>query len=256
MTSKCCSVCGAPGAKRFEDGFLCDKCKNMLPDIIKKYKQRYSLYDISMILAYESQGFIKSYSKTASLGTLSIDEAHGLLALDSDSLSKRKRPLILSVLDIENISLYPTNIKAVSHNVRCDAEIVLTACRPELTIRRTVKRNITCDYKRVDGHHVEWFEHASISFMRNIINQTYKTEAEKYDERYSRRSQKYNDDVLNAKALYMLDEVFTERELKERRNALSKVFHPDVGYVQGGECMRKITEAYNTLLPLCRKEII
>ena len=74
---------------------------------------------------------------------------------------------------------------------------------------------------------------------------------EQYFEEERRRNEslknKENETVLKALALFMLEESFTEAELKAQRARLMKVFHPDNANVEDHSYAQKINDAYIVL---------
>lgn len=78
---------------------------------------------------------------------------------------------------------------------------------------------------------------------RERREQSFKEEQRRNDAMRVRESEK----VLKARALFMLEESFTEAELKSQRARLMKVFHPDNDNVDDHSYAQKINDAYLVL---------
>ena len=240
-----CSVCGTEsGSTR---NTVCKTCRAELPTHFSKRIFKIEPYELGFIHNYESNPDFKRYERTSGLGRLGIDEAHGLISIDDRKAAGKSIPFLIKILDIDECGLYPTNVKANRNRILCDAEFCMRFVPTGTEYKFVIKRSIVCEYRRIDATHVEWVEPTSISFLRNIINTTFRIAAEKYADHTKIPEAKNALELVQAKALYMLDGEYTLDELKQRRNLLSKAFHPDVSGADTHDCEKRILDAFQIL---------
>ena len=246
--NQCCIICGnSPAHHKLDGGRICSECLKKLPDYIRINRKLFSAYEIGMLIEYEQNNDFSKYSKTSGLGSVELDESHGIIAINSEnSYFKKNKPLYINILDIKDCSLFVTNAKVSNSNVYCDSEFSFEIVPCNIEIKVIAKKRIRCEYHRVSRTQIEWEEPAATSFFRNIINQTYRNAVERYNLNNTLPNNKQQLDLLKARSLYMLEEDFTVKELK--------AFHPDVSGEDTVSCERIVLEAYETLLCYAKKE--
>ena len=260
-----CIICGNAAnlfhRKKTFDGFLCSTCMSHIPQVLKPSIRKYSLEQIREIIAwidkYHSY-YIKTFDETASYGDLHIDEYHGLFAICSKKqIIDGKLPDtcydIFSCLDLTDVGLATKNAAANDNSVNVDIELMCEIDHPAISFKKIIKSNAKCIMKRLDSETVQYSEPESLSVFRNIFNQMLKSALEKYN--YNVQNDfltKQDVEIFAAKSLFMLDEVFSKEELKQQRNRMLKVFHPDEANGESSEMAtytKRINDAYKLLLP-------
>lgn len=254
-----CVLCGKKTgifAKKVSDGNLCGECLAYMPKSL-----RLSSANTEYIKGIYNRNARKKkcFCSTASYGSLFIDSVHNMFCVS------RKRsgnePLefgeIYYVSELREAGLYCTdarNIGTNSNRVVCNVKIKIKTdevCREFL-----VASNERCTFRYVGNSQIEWNEPSKLSVFRSMFNQMIDNEVFGLWKKLE-SIQKMKAAISDAeKSEQWAKGVFFFREsedvpqdaLKKRRNALVKVFHPDLGQeFADNEITAQINEAYKML---------
>ena len=215
-------------------------------------------------MVYEANPLFSKYSPTASFGILSIDELHGLIAITQ----KRKIPLIFSSKSLFDIGLYCTNVKLGIQRVYCDIEFTFNCVSANFFFKRKIKKGVLCKSHRISATQIEWQQPGTFcvfrdmleamlnrelrkeheSFMHEKIEEEYRKEAKRLArENYEKEKKTIEwNEKKKAMTIFMLEDGFTQTELKRRYKMMMRVFHPDKSGLDD-DVAQKINKAYEVL---------
>jgi hypothetical protein len=227
MNCKCCKK-SIPllQAVSSQIGYLCRECHAYLPSVVKVAADSPAC---SMLIDYERKIDRDRFLPSGVLGTLVLDNLHGLFALSpltKDGDLKQKNN-IFDVRDLSDISIQCIHIHSTGSNLYCDIEFTAELRVPAVTIRSIIQPKVKCAYTRINDRQVEWQEPGTVSMFRSMIKELI---IHAYDKTVPMLQSFEALDVLErikAESLFMVDDDYTEEELKASRNALMKAFHPD-----------------------------
>lgn len=219
-----CMLCGknAGIAKRkIYNGYICGTCSRKVPDFLRSSLDTYSDLRLKVVNSYFTKNSKKEFEKTASYGSLVIDEIDGLFQIKTPDGS-----YIFDPVDMAEGDIICTDPRANSHNmVYVDVEFFYKMENPCISMRIKIKKNVKCQSKRTSESTLEWNEPSDLIMFRNMFNQMLERHVTKKYSDMARNSIKY----VKAKALFLTDDNYTEEEIKNTRKKLMKVFHPDTG---------------------------
>ena len=216
--------------RRYYYGFVCSDCKKSLPNLFS-YK-RMSEEQINWLYKNSCEKKSQIFRDTARLGNFYLDEDHALI-----SVKGKKDRNMLSIMDMSEISIEPTNIRLIERGTNVFCDVVLSfKLNCGLYFKGIIKVRELCNVK-VDmiKNSVKAEEPLTISLMRSMMNQAIENQyangkliLEKVSELDKLRKQlEETEDITLARGVLMLNADYTKEELKEHRNALVKAFHPD-----------------------------
>lgn len=251
-----CNICDkeltAFNKRKIYDGFICKDCCGKLPKVTLNQISNLRHFEIMDLIENTEREKLKKFEATASYGKLHIDEFNGLFAI-SDKLDKDGKPMnsrdIFKCTDLMEAGVYCVKPTVTKNNkVICNIEFKFRLIRPVIDVKLTLKVGTACFSKRTDSNHLEWDEPGDLSMFRNMFNQMLRTENEKY----ANPLRDYflnpeNVELFKAKTLFMVDDEYTEEEIRSQRKRLMKVYHPDADE-NTSEYAKKINEAYRLLL--------
>ena len=254
-----CLICGKPASiisVRCADGLICSNCARFLPSAIKPFLKHTNVWVIRALLKKwkKNKGRYRQFIETASYGSLHIDEQHGLIALcDRKEMKNGRLPDsctdIFSMFSIEDYSLSLESIDTTPNSVKVIINFHCSLNNPEFQFKSSIK-NATCYVQKVGEGSITYHEPPDLTLFRSMFNQAFVNVWEKYDMRERHHFLSPHAVALTkAKALFMVDDDYTEADIRKQRNRLAKVYHPDEN--EDGEdltpYMNRINEAYNLL---------
>ena len=275
-----CDICnGTFKTKKIKDGVICNSCFNRLPFFLKQHKPRLLTETASVFLSYLGQVGRDGFRLTSRYGALAVDETRGIIGLadsektlkridkpslirriwrrirgtvfDSDTAINSGKIFLVPLEEIDGIGLYCKSPTANKKGVFCDIEFSIKIDSVGIDKAFTVKKRAACPSKRKDATHLVWDEPGTLSVFRNIIQGMIdgRTRLLSESQKAILRSER-DMATVRAMALFMVEDGYTREDLKHRRNALLKAFHPDVSDLDGtasASCTRAITESYKIL---------
>ena len=247
-----CDICGKEvglfDKKKASNGTLCFNCYKEFPEILQPKISHLTINEIAEIVDYENQLKRIDFIESASYKKIHIDDMHGLFAIQDKCITDGNPLNVFSVLDLKDISLHCKNPKANNSGVTCTIELTCEFQNENMSFKTTIANSAKCDVERISRSQVEWREPDELNMFRNIFNQMLKNTVEKY-QRETNWSYRFKSDYdyFEAKSIFLLDDDYTEEDVKRRRKLLMKSFHPDNGDIDPS-CAIKINNAYKVLL--------
>lgn len=240
---KCCccgNEVGAIGKKRLLNGYLCKECSNKIPKVLKE--KNFTAESASAIVMYENKLMKDGFNETSSYRRLLLDETHGTFAIDSPDDG------VFYCLDLSNVSLYCGSPKATRKGVVVDIEFACEFAHPAMQFSVKLGTGVPCHTKRVNSTHVTWEEPPAFTMFRSMFNQMLDNERSKYKAVADRNFyNKASVDEFKARTLFMVNEDYTMKELKERLDCFTASF-------EDTELWPVILNAYDILITARRKE--
>lgn len=263
---KSCLICNKKinfGGKRATDGFVCKECSRLIPswvDISVSDKEH-------LTEAYNSTLEKKNrFRCTASYGKLEIDGVNNLLCIRKN---KHDYTDIYYVSELKQVGLFCTNLRNTgqqSDHVTCNVKFRL-ALTNGASKEITIATNETCPYDYVGNKRVSAFvgngqiecrEPVSVTAFRALFNQMIDNEVASIEEKLSfiRKTKPLLSESEKteewARGVFLFDknEPIDAGVLKQRRNSLIKLYHPDVGnplFEDNNLVTEMIISAYNIL---------
>ena len=254
---KSCLICNKKinfGGKRATDGFVCKECSRLIPswvDISVSDKEH-------LTEAYNSTLEKKNrFRCTASYGKLEIDGVNNLLCIRKN---KHDYTDIYYVSELKQVGLFCTNLRNTgqqSDHVTCNVKFRL-ALTNGASKEITIATNETCPYEFVGNGQIECREPVSVTAFRALFNQMIDNEVASIEEKLSfiRKTKPLLSESEKteewARGVFLFDknEPIDAGVLKQRRNSLIKLYHPDVGnplFEDNNLVTEMIISAYNIL---------
>lgn len=246
-----CIICEKPagiGSTRLQNGRVCKDCTSKLPSIMLRGRPYLQEYTLKYAMDYVSKNMEK-FQATASYGKLHIDEIHGLFAV-SDALNKENKPKsgnnIFSVYDLGDVGLCCNSPRFSRGNVFADIEFTCSIENPRVLFKVVIKRNAKCVSKRSGFNDIDWNEPSDLSMFRTLFNNMLSGAFERIANLLCGKTI-YEFELEKARALFMLDENYTNDNLKKARRLLMKAYHPDVAGEDVTREAQIINDSYNLL---------
>ena len=251
--------------KLMDGNYLCPKCakkaspcvRNTLSEMVPKYVIDYFDY---LPLAEKKAN---QFHKTCSYGICQIDEDNQLIAICKNSNINRKGKLRRNPLDIYDLKylkdikldMRPCSVQKgpLTGNLRLYLSLSKPQAQIDVIIASKVKMNT-----RKDGNYLSYTEPNDLIFFRSLLASTIESAQNTLNTGWcensdstdiscerilSNNDSKYRD-ALN---VFMLDDDYTEQDLKRQRNILLKDFHPDAGNTDNEKFTERIVESYEIL---------
>lgn len=205
------------------DGDICAECAGKLPYPANESVGQMSAEDIKIYADYEEEMRSLGFSETTSLGSLKMDDLHGLFALEiGEEMS------VYSILGVTNFSIAGDNYhESRSHRGKlvCDAVFECDISRPRIHIKTTVMKGIECNYKRVSHDHVQPEVPSIIILMNSVFSQTYRNQAEKLTSVYNSRFISQNAiDVMKSELVLMMHDGYEKEDVLEQKERLMNAY--------------------------------
>ena len=241
---KCCccgNEAGSIGRKRLIDGeCLCRECSNKIPKVLKD--RNFTSESACAIVMYENELRKNEFNETSNYRRLLLDETHGTFAIDTPDEG------VFYCLDLSNVSLYCGSPKATRKGVVADIEFACEFAHPAMKFSVKLGTGVPCHTKRVDSSHVTWEEPPAFTMFRSMFNQMLDNERSKYKAIADRDFyDKAAVDAFKARALFMVSEDYTMKELRERLDCFTESF-------EDTDLWPVILNAYDILVNARRKE--
>lgn len=254
-----CCICNKEinilNSKKSNNNHICNECYNHLPQLIKEKINNYMPYELNSYIEYDKlyhNDLIDIFTKTCSFGEVILDEHHGLIAfcknIKNDKLPDTCHD-IYKVLEIEDFDLAMKNPSIYHNSVIADIEMSIVFHNPDIKITKVVKHHEKCEAIRTNKGY-DYSIPPILSIFLGMIDKAreraYKKECNNLYEFFDLKNRK---EYELAKATLMVDDYYDEQILKEQRNKLLKIYHPDEN-IDESICLKysqKINEAYKVL---------
>lgn len=286
-----CAICGKKlsvfdGKKISGKELICKECIGRLPSLAVSLVSHLTSYDLQGLIRYADEivpGLRGVFTETSSYGSLHIDEYNNLFAVcGKKHVDKAGKP-DESVKDIYraaslrgiSFSIVPDKEQKNRNKVTGSVKLTVFLNEPQMDASTVIREHISCACHRVDDLHVAFDEPNDLVFFRGTFNRMLariygeytRSEEENKEEEWERDNgrnrQEYgrqtwereepDSEYAKAKAAFMLEDGYTEKELKAQRNRLLKAFHPDEGDAGTTLYAQNVNRYYEILLDNLRE---
>lgn len=232
---------------------ICKECKKFLPENFD-LRNSDKTYIEKFYIANKEKSSV--FECTASYGYLFLDSFNNMFCI-SKKVSKGK-PLhfgdIFSITELLEVAIYCSDVKCYGRKILCNIKIKLRT--KDFTKEFVVFYNERCScVKRVDNK-IEYHEPSKFIMIRNMFNQM--IDNVKYGMTIKLKEIQAMQQKINSKApsetqwargiLFLENKEYTNDEIKKRRNALIKMFHPDKNSSIDKSYAEKINNAFDMLV--------
>lgn len=251
-----CMLCGKEtsffSSHKTMDGIVCKECYKKIPSLLFKDSKNQS--ESAIRIAKESaENNFERFSTTSSYGSLRLDENNGLFAI-AKKIDKSGKPInsynVFSIYDLDDIGINCASVQSDRNNLYTTVELTFKLLRPYMSAKVKIKKRAKCTYKRVDSSHIEWTEPKELTFFRSILFQFLSGSFEKLKEFLAGKTI-HDWEIEKARTVFMLEEDYSEQDLKRARRLLMKVYHPDVA----GEDTTRETAIINKMYDALKTEL-
>lgn len=247
-----CIICekpiGAFSGLKLDDGKLCKDCVSRLPSMMLEGKPCLHESTIKNAMSVTLKNMDK-FCATASLGSLHIDQIHGLFAI-AQALDKDGKPKsgnnVFSIYNLSDIGLTCTSPKVDHNSVLVNIEFTCQLEDPYIHIKTLIKKSVRCQTKRIDSEHIAWDEPSDLAMFRSMFNQMLSGAFEKVNQMLCGKTV-HEFEIEKARAIFMLTEDYAAEELKKARRLMMKVYHPDIAKEDVTREAQIINDAYDLL---------
>lgn len=256
-----CANCGEKASiltrRKLSDGnYVCGKCIDGIPSYILPDIAR--VYDISdfenlkKYLSYSQQQLKTMFVETLHFTKVHIDEVHRLFYIENGLFEE---PLYLQ---FENIHSFDLDFKAAEFKegfllggqVVGEITLAIQMCVPEFSYFKVVAKDVKVKAKsnflgtQITYDYPKKMEVFMVRFMSAWNDALEECEASPQETFANGMSE-----LEKAKVLFMLDDIenLTIEDVKEQRNKLIQMFHPDIGNAEDTKYAQKINRAYEIL---------
>lgn len=255
-----CVLCGRKTgifAKKTYEGRVCKECLSYIPRNV-----RLSSADTEYLKKLNDKNRKKGevFNSTASYGTLFIDSVHNMLCVSRKRRGDEPTEFgdIYYVTELREIGLYCTDVRNIgtnSNRIICNVKIRIKT--DEVCGELLVVSNESCPFHYAGNSQIEWSEPSKLSMFRSLFNQMIDNEVfgllrklESIQEMQAAISEaEKNEQWAKGVFFFRESEDVPQDVLKKRRNALVKVFHPDLGQeLADNDITAQINEAYKALI--------
>lgn len=258
---QCCICKGKAGilSASCHDGKICKGCSSLIPTALRGKTKNLAAGNIRKIVEWEKDNIRrlrKEFICTNSYGRLHIDEINGFFAI-TDKKNIKGNKLVWEITDIfEIIHLKDFALTAntsdpkqnsVCMHVNLTVQLEQPACSFTVPIR-----DVYCVADQVDDNTISYHEPAQLAVFRSLFFQIWGQSVDRYNRSIQKDFLTPTDvEKFKARALFMLDDEYTLKQLKKQRNRLIHAFHPDGqeedDVLEMTEYTRKINDAYKIL---------
>lgn len=241
------------------DGVVCKHCKNKFPSLFSI--TGYTSKEIVELINYVQKNK-KEFFCTTHYGRLFLDEVHGLIAYNKgEKLDDKKTSLQNNIFKADDLDLFEISLsepKISRTVVYSNVLLYMHLQKFNASFNKIIKSNEKSTIKRLDNRSMVFDPPMGYVFIRAVANQMISNsisnfrklvdeliaERNKIDRERANLSQT---ELFKAKTILMLDDSFTQEDVKKHYRHLTKCLHPDVNQGYGDEYMQKINWAYELL---------
>ena len=254
-----CVLCGGKTnlfSKKTAEGEICKDCLSMIPISVKL---NVSKTEFLKRIHDENLEKKKDFETTASYEGVYIDSIHGMVCICKKG-NKEEPPEfhdIFRVTELIEAGLFCTNIKNVgttTNSIVCDIKFRLKT--KDISNEYLIVKGKKCAYKTIGNGKLEWIEPYELSMFRNVFNQMIEDVA--FNLLGKLKTIQEMKAVLSAeeesrewaKGVLFIDRdsVCDSETIKNKRNELARIFHPDGNSGFGNtETAAQINKAYKIL---------
>ena len=266
---KICNICNNKASwltrkKLSNDLYLCKNCLMKIPKTAIEMLSHLNTFDIKSLIEYEEKeipNLNKIFIRTCSYGKLHLDEINGLFAICDihcfDNNKKLKFDIkdifLCSELNTISMKLIPNQSQPNKNKIVGNLNLIATLNYPSLNINTIIKRKINVEYKEVEEKYIIWEDPIELKYLKNTFNNVMRNiKINELNNYYKKQIENINDtdiELIKAMAMFMIkDRNYTITDIKEQRNRLLKMYHPDEGNLNSSEYASDINHYYQILV--------
>ncbi len=254
-----CSYCGQKTnlltrTKLIDGNYVCSECKKDIPGyIMGSVKDFYDLDDFKVLknyIAYSENQLKAKFEETAHYGEIHMDEINRIFYVEGGLF---ERPLYLEFINVSSFDMdyQAEEVKESVFGDKVYGDVILDfeMAVPHFMYSKAIAVHVKAKAKtnflgtKVRYDLPKGMEEFVVRFM-TCWNEVL--------EEYTSQSQDTHiemDEIEKAKVLFMLDDIddITLEDIKEQRNRLIRMFHPDTGSESDTKYAQKINNAYEIL---------
>ena len=255
-----CLLCGKEistfSSHKTPDGRICKDCYKTIPSLLWKGSSYLSETTLRVAQKMALENY-ENFFTTSSYGNLRLDEMNSMFAI-AKKIDKRGKPIdsfnIFSIYDLDDIGISCDKLSARDNSLYTSVEMTFEILKPRMRTKVTIKKRAKCKYKQVDSSHIEWTEPKELTFFRSILYQMLSGSFDRLKGLLVGKTL-HDWDVEKARTVFMLDDDYTEQDLKKARRLLMKAYHPDVAEEDTSREVTIINDMYDLLkMELERRE--
>ena len=259
-TCMTCLLCGKEisnfSSHKTPDGRICKDCYKTIPSLLWKSSAYLSETTLRVAQKMALENY-ENFFTTSSYGDLRLDEMNSMFAI-AKKIDKRGKPIdsfnIFSIYDLDDIGISCDKLSARDNSLYTSVEMTFEILKPHMRTKVTIKKRAKCKYKQVDSSHIEWTEPKELTFFRSILYQMLSGSFDRLKGLLAGKTL-HDWDVEKARTVFMLDDDYTEQDLKKARRLLMKAYHPDVAEEDTSREVTIINDMYDLLkMELERRE--
>lgn len=233
-----CVLCGNKTnvfSKKTLRGSICKSCLSYIPQGVSLEA---SENDYLRKLYEENRKKAEEFEATASYGSLYIDQSKGMFCVSERSANDKPLEFrnIYYAHELREIALFcadARNIGTNSNKIVCNVKFRVKT--DKIHTEFVVARNKNCPFK-IKGRNIDYDEPAELGMFRTMINQMLESTVLRYismlekiraAKEYLAKEQK-NEQWARGVMLFSEDEIINNESVRQRRNELIKLYHPDL----------------------------
>lgn len=229
-----CDICGRQifvGKQKFlKDGRICKGCMEQLPYVYKETSEALkfvSVEEYKDLVAWEGKQHKEKCRPSTAYGRLHLDPLNGYILLGYDDIPEDNT--VISLAEVRKIALHMTDEKRIKDSVAVNVKISLSLeGLPD--VKDFYLKNDNAMISVNNGRCIEYtLPYGAQMIQDEIIRISRKiTDDAFYDMSHSLAVE--DTEYIMALGLFMVnDGEYTLKQIKQIRNKLMKVFHPDEG---------------------------
>lgn len=242
-----------------DDGYVCKHCKSQFPSLFNI--SRYTSKEIIELIEYTQKNKAEFFC-TTHYGKLYLDEAHGLLAYSQSEKSQKNKDSfknnIFQADDLDYFEISLSEPRITQTVVYSNVLMYMQFRKFNASFNKVIKYNEKSKIKRIDNQSMMFDPPMGYIFIRATVNQminnsisSFRKVIEELKETRMKieleRAKLSKTELFEAKTILMLDDNYTQEDVKKHYRYLTKCLHPDVNQGNGDEYMQKINRAYEIL---------
>lgn len=244
-------------AKKISDGLVCADCQRFIsPNTAFSAENRDHLEKV----IEKNKKLSEIFDYTTNYGNLYLDAIHSMFCV-SRKEDKQGEPTefgeIYYIEDLKSVGLFCANVKNIGSNGRdrivCDVKFKYTT--KDVSREYIIAKKQACSYEYRSGSQLEWNEPGDFQVFRNTFDTILKGVYDVWIKRLENLEEmkeiagKGEHNLSWAKGVLFIspDDEVSQADIKERRNKLVKIFHPDMTKTGDAAIALQINEAYKML---------
>ena len=257
-----CAECGKKTKLLFrtkltDENYLCSECMSSIPSYMREsFALTYSLDDYRALISHieeSNREFRPIFQETHNYYSIHIDAINNLFyignRIDNQTLFLRFR-----YISNYQLAFHAEEIKEGAFGDKVSGKILFKILMdiPYFYYEEILAHNVKVKAKKAFfGSEVQYEDPQDLQVFLTFFEMSFNSDKEDFYSIYDEFGENTSDisELQQAMALFMIDDLsdVTPNELKEQRNKLIKIFHPDKSPRNDEKYAQKINAAYEVL---------